>query len=141
MPIKEFQDPPLRDSVLQEAGVVSVEWEQWLLDLKQIQTEIIAVDVIIDPGSIASNFSTTISFTITQVVDEDGTTRTLGTEVEVFHLGDYVLKLIKPTLTAGIILGSARITGTNTIDIDFTNVTAGSINPASETYTLIVLKG
>ena len=141
MGIKLFQDPPLDDELANEDGVLSVEWEKWVLDLKNVQTEIVAIDAVIDPASVAANSSATLSATITQVIDEDGNTRTLGSEVSVFTLGDYVLQLIKPTLTEGIIIGSSRITGTNTIDIDFTNVTGGNINPASETYTIIVLKG
>jgi len=141
MPTRDFQEAPIEDEVIGEEGKFSKGWEEWIQDLTIKQKEIQAWEIILSPGSIASNFSTTVSFSITQIKDDDGNTITVTTDDIVCEAGDYVLQLIKPTLTAGIIVGAARITGVNTLDVEYTNVTGGSINPGTETYTLIVLKG
>ena len=141
MPTRDFQEAPIEDEVIGEEGKFSKGWEEWIQDLTINQKEIQAWEIILSPGSIASNFSTTVSFSITQIKDDDGNAITVTTDDIVCEAGDYVLQLIKPTLTAGIIVGAARITGVNTLDVEYTNVTGGSINPGTETYTLIVLKG
>jgi len=140
--IQEFQEPPINNNVVTEGeGVLDTAWEEWIFDLTAVQTQIFLVNAIMDPTSIPSNFSTTLTFTITQIVDVDGNTVTIGADDILFEEGDLVLQLIKPALTAGIIIGSSRITGTNIIDVDVTNVTGGNINPASETYIIVILKG
>lgn len=48
-------------------------------------------------------------------------------------VGDFVM-VSKPSSTTGVVVGSARISAADTIAIQFVNPTAGSVNPASETY-------
>lgn len=49
------------------------------------------------------------------------------------RLGDFVM-VSKPSLTAGLAIGSARVSAADTIAIQFINATAGALDPASETY-------
>ena len=49
------------------------------------------------------------------------------------RVGDFVA-VSKPSLTAGLAIGSARVSAADTIAIQFINATAGALDPASETY-------
>jgi len=42
----------------------------------------------------------------------------------------------KPSATAGLVLGGARVTAANTLGINFMNVTATTVTPAAEMYTI-----
>ncbi len=53
---------------------------------------------------------------------------------------DVVINLIKPTVTTGASICNVRISADDTLAVEWTNPTAGSVNPASETYTLVVAR-
>ena len=53
--------------------------------------------------------------------------------------GDFVL-VSKPTLEAGIILGTVRVTADNTVAIQVVNSTASAVDAASETMTFLVFR-
>lgn len=46
----------------------------------------------------------------------------------------------KPSLTAGVTIGNVRVKAADTVSVQWVNPTAGSINPASETYTLLIIR-
>lgn len=50
-------------------------------------------------------------------------------------VGDFVA-VAKPSLSAGLAVGSARVSAADTVAITFVNATAGAVDPASETYLL-----
>jgi hypothetical protein len=77
----------------------------------------------INPASVGSNTSAEQSFTLPGV-----------------QIGDVILDTIKPSLTAGLSLSSARVSAANTIAITFVNSTAAPIDAAAETYTLVILR-
>ncbi len=52
--------------------------------------------------------------------------------------GDVVLSVSKPTLTAGLTLGNARVKSAGTVAVQFVNPTAGAVDAASETYTFVI---
>lgn len=54
-------------------------------------------------------------------------------------LGDTVF-VNKPTATAGVGIVGARVSATDTLALTFMNATAGSLDPASESYIIIVLR-
>lgn len=54
-------------------------------------------------------------------------------------VGDIVIP-IKPSLDQGIAVVQARVTAANTIALTVTNPTSGSIDPAAETYTFLVIR-
>lgn len=54
------------------------------------------------------------------------------------EVGDIVLAINKPSLNAGLGVVNARVKSANTIAITYMNATAGAIDPAAETYTLVI---
>lgn len=46
----------------------------------------------------------------------------------------------KPTATAGVGVVNARVSAADTIALTFVNPTAGSVDPASETWTFLVFR-
>jgi hypothetical protein len=77
-------------------------------------------------------------------ITADVTSRTLSTSTEFDFtvpgvlVGDIVVSVTKPSLTAGIVVGSARVKAANTVAVTFGNCTAGGVDPASETYTFVI---
>jgi hypothetical protein len=78
-------------------------------------------------------------------VTADVTSRTLSTSSEFdftvpgVKLGDIVI-VSKPSLSAGLVVGSARAKAADTVAVTFGNCTAGGVDPASETYTFLVFR-
>lgn len=54
------------------------------------------------------------------------------------EVGDIVLAINKPSLSAGLGIVNARVKSANTIAITYMNATAGAVDPAAETYTLVI---
>ena len=46
----------------------------------------------------------------------------------------------KPSLSAGLVVGNARVSATDTLAITFGNMTALAIDPAAETYTILAIR-
>lgn len=78
--------------------------------------------VVFDPASVAAATSVEQSITVPGV-----------------RVGDYV-DVTKPTLTAGLSIGSARVSAANTVAVTFSNATAGALDPGSETYQVYVMR-
>jgi len=133
-------DVPITEDVLEDNRFTSA-WEDWLDILSEIQTKIEVIKAIMDPSSVAANTTAEQVITITQVVDDRGDIKTIAESDAVLEVGDHIIKIIKPTLAAGLIINQGRVTDTNEITIEFGNVTASAIDVPSETYTLIILKG
>lgn len=55
-------------------------------------------------------------------------------------VGDIVLCVNKPTLTAGVGIVNARVKAADTVSVQFVNPTAASVDPASETYTFVIAR-
>jgi hypothetical protein len=74
----------------------------------------------------------------------DVTSRTASTSTEFdftvpgVQVGDIVVSVNKPSLTAGVVVGSARVKSANTVAVTFGNCTAGGVDPASEAYTFVI---
>lgn len=54
------------------------------------------------------------------------------------QVGDIVISINKPTNTVGVGIVNARVSAANTLAISFVNPTAGSVNPASESYVIVI---
>lgn len=72
--------------------------------------------------SVAANTSAEQTFTVTGLTTADKVTIT------------------KPTLTAGIVIGGARVSAANTLNVQFGNLTAAPIVPGAELYTIVALR-
>ena len=138
---KVFQDPPIDVQFADKNGIINYPWERWLFDITAVQTDIRVVEIPINPASVAANTTVEQTITITQVIDHDGNTITIGANVVVVDVGDIILQVIKPTNTAGIAIGQARVDTKNKIELQLINTTAGALDPASENYKFVVLKG
>lgn len=53
--------------------------------------------------------------------------------------GDLVF-VNKPSSTAGVTIGNTRVKAVDTVSVQWVNPTAGAVNPASETYLLLVVR-
>lgn len=78
--------------------------------------------VTIDPASVAVNTTAEQTFTVNGL-----------------KTGDVVV-VNKPTATAGLGIVNARVSAANTLALTFVNATAGAIDAASETYTVLVFR-
>ncbi len=81
-----------------------------------------AVSLTINPASVAANTTAEQTFALTGLA-----------------VGDMVL-VSKPSLSAGLSVGDARVSAANTIAITFENHTAGAIDAGSETYQVLVIR-
>lgn len=81
------------------------------------------VNVTYDPANITGTATTTEQdITVTGV-----------------KVGDVVV-VNKPSSTAGVTIGNARVKAADTVSIQWVNPTAGAVNPASETYSILIVR-
>lgn len=85
-------------------------------------TQIRVYSQALDVASVAANTSAEQTFTVTGLTT-----------------GDKVF-VNKPTASAGLVIGNARVSASNTLAITFGNLTASPIDPASETYTIVAIR-
>lgn len=85
-------------------------------------TQIRVYTATLDPASIAAATSAEQTFTVTGLTTAD---RVL---------------VSKPTATAGVGIVNARVSAADTLALTFMNATAGAIDPASESYTIIAFR-
>lgn len=83
---------------------------------------IFAMRVSLDVASVAINTVAEQNFTIAGLLP-----------------GDFVI-LQKPSLSAGLGVLTARVSAANTLSVQFVNATGGAIDPAAETYQLLVFR-
>lgn len=76
----------------------------------------------LDVASVAANTSAEQTFTVTGLTTAD----------KVF--------VIKPSLSAGLVIGNARVSAADTLAITFGNLTASPIDPAAESYTIVAIR-
>lgn len=80
------------------------------------------VTATVDIGSVAANTSEAETATVTGV-----------------KVGDFVA-VSKPSVEAGLMFGTCRVTAANTVEITVMNTTAGAIDEVSETLTFLVVR-
>jgi len=93
---------------------------RWYADLEEA---IRHYTVTINPASVAANTTAEQTFTV------------LG-----IRSNDFIL-VNKPSLTAGVGIAGSRATAKDTVGITFVNATAGAIDPGSEDYSIIAIRG
>jgi uncharacterized protein YijF (DUF1287 family) len=81
-----------------------------------------AVQVTFNPASVATATTAEQSLTVTGLA-----------------VGDMVFWQ-KPTNTAGVGVVNMRVSAANTLQVTFVNPTAGAVDAASETWTLLVIR-
>lgn len=85
-------------------------------------TQIRVYTSAINPASVAAATSAEQTFTLAGLTTAD----------KVF--------VIKPTATAGLGIVNARVSAADTLAITFMNATAGAVDAASETYTVVAFR-
>lgn len=83
---------------------------------------ITVVSATVDLGSVAANTSEAETATVPGVL-----------------VGDFVIAS-KPSVEAGLMIGTCRVTAANTVEMTVMNTTAGAIDEASETITFLVIR-
>jgi len=89
------------------------------------QTPLVPFTVItatLAPVSVAANTSAEQTFTVTALPFINSSPSTVIVN--------------KPSLTAGVVMGGARVSAANTLAINFMNLTAAAVTPVSEQYTI-----
>ena len=81
-----------------------------------------AVEVSLDVASVDANTSAEQTFTLTGLKTTD------------------LVFVRKPSLSAGLVIGNARVSAADTLAITFGNLTASPINPSAETYKVFVFR-
>lgn len=94
--------------------------QRWYSDL---ENAIRHFEVEINPASIAANTTAEQTFTIEGINSHD------------------FITVNKPSLTAGVGIVGARASAKDEIAITFINATGGAINPVSEEYSIIAIRG
>ena len=80
------------------------------------------LSIALDVASVAANTSAEQTFTVPGLTT------------------DMVVFVNKPSLSAGLVVGNARVSAANTLALTFGNSTAGAVDPASETYLVLWIK-
>lgn len=83
--------------------------------------KLLAINVTFDPAAVATITTAEQDVTIPGV-----------------KVGDIVIAVNKPSLTAGVGVCNARVKAADTVSLQFVNPTAGSVNPASEVWTFVI---
>lgn len=88
-------------------------------------------------GNIAKMYACAVTFdpaAVATITTAEQTVTVVGVKV-----GDFVIAM-KPSITTGVTIGNVRVSAADTIAIQFVNPTAGSVNPASETWQFLVFR-
>jgi hypothetical protein len=93
-----------------------------LLNRAAVQPRGLIFSQTLTPSSVSTNTSVEQNFTVTGLI-----------------AGSFVI-VNGPAQTAGIVMGSARVSSANTLTINFSNPTAGSLTPASGTYNIVMFE-
>lgn len=75
----------------------------------------------LDVASVAANTSAEQTFTVTGLATTD------------------VVFVNKPSLSAGLVVGNARVSAADTLALTFGNLTGSPIDPGAETYTVVAI--
>ena len=85
-------------------------------------TKVQVYTATINPAAVGAGTSAEQTFTVTGLTTSD------------------VVVVNKPSATTGVGIVNARVSAADTLALTFMNATAGSVDPASETYTIIALR-
>lgn len=86
-------------------------------------TKLVQYSATLNPASVASATSAEQTFTVSGLTTSD-----------------VIIAVSKPTATAGVGIVNARVSAADTLALTFMNATAGAVDPASETYTIVALR-
>lgn len=79
------------------------------------------------------------TFTLDANVTATNTTQETDVTIPGLMVGDFVA-LNKPSHSTGVGIVNARVKAADTLSIQYMNATGSGVNPASEVYTLLVVR-
>lgn len=94
-------------------------WLRWFKRLADAFPKIQTYSVDLTPSSVAANTTAEQAFTVNGLTNSD------------------IVTVNKPSLNAGIGIGNARVSATNTLAITYINNTGSPITPTAETYKIV----
>jgi len=97
-------------------------WQKWYERITQYMPITGRIDKDLNPSSVSANTTEEQTFTVEGARDGDGVIVT------------------KPSHTAGIGIGGARVSATDEIAITFINPTGSNVDPGSETYRIWLIR-
>lgn len=121
MSLTEKGISPPRDTWFRQFPFYREIWD-WMARLYAVFPKVSTYSVTISPGAVAANTTKEVTVTVTGLSTND------------------IVHVNKPTVTAGIVLGGARVSATDTLAVCYGNLTAGSLTPASESYTVVAIR-
>jgi hypothetical protein len=89
-------------------------------------------------GNIVKMFAVSVTFnpaSVATITTAEQTVTVTGVKV-----GDIVMAVNKPSHTTGVGVVNARVSAADTVAVQFVNPTAGSVDPASETWTFVIAR-
>lgn len=95
------------------------------------------MSTLLPRGNVARLFAVAVTFNpaaVATITTAEQTVTVTGVKV-----GDFIIAM-KPTLTTGVTIGNVRVSAVDTIAVQFVNPTAGSVDPASETWQFLVIR-
>lgn len=96
------------------------------------------VDVVNDlSGGVSQTLKFSMSLNVASVAANTSAEQTFT--VAGLDVGDVVV-VNKPSLSAGLVIGNARVSLANTLAITFGNLTGNPIDPAAETYVVLAFR-
>ena len=92
-------------------------------------------------GLLSGNVKAIFVFQVSIDIANNPTITTVANSVTVpgVQLGDFIY-VNKPSHTTGIGISNCRVSAVDTIEIQTVNPTAGGVNPAAETFTIMVVR-
>lgn len=108
-----------------------------LTDGDQLNTVVDAVNALNNNGAVSGLLTFSSSLNVASVAANTSAEQTFT--VTGLETTDVVF-VSKPSLSAGLVVGNARVSAADTLAITFGNLTASPIDPAAETYLIGVIR-
>lgn len=121
MSLTEKGISPPRDTWFKDWPFYREIWD-WISRLYAVFPKVSTYSVTIAPGAVSANTNKEVTVTVTGLNTSD------------------IVYVNKPTMTTGIVLGGARVSAADTLAVVYGNLTAGSLTPASESYTVVAIR-
>lgn len=118
---KGIPKPPEADAWIKGMTLTADAW-RWISRVFNYYPKVQTQDITINPTSVSANTTSEQTFTVAGLEIQDRVT------------------VNKPTHTAGLVIGNARVSASNTLAITFGNLTALSIDPPQESYRVSAIR-
>lgn len=96
------------------------------------------MSTLVPLGNLVKLFAVSLAIDVTS--KSANTTGEQDVTVTGVAVGDIVVSVNKPSHSAGLGIVNARVKSANTVAIAYSNNTGSPIDPASETYTIIIAR-